>query len=586
MKESIKICAASPRLVLGDPAENAARMAEAARSAAANGTQLICFPKDSLTGASLGTLKSSKALLKAADRALGSLASAIEDLDITAVCGLPVMTESGLESYAAVIYRGKTLCVPEGPVQGFAPFDFMVRFGSRQEGSYAPLTLVLDASPSLAGDGLVTTKRLMELSFETGCIAYVNAGPWESTSSGVFGGKCVIADRGELLFQTESYERGGDSAVAITEIEKEFKVTELSREKREKLFKRLDGCALEFSERDPFLPADPAYVMPYCRDILRIQAAALAERMERARIDKAIVGVSGGSDSTLAMLAAAAALQLLGRAPTDLIAVTMPGFGTTGRTKGNALALMKELGADMREIPITDSVRQHFKDIGHSEEDRNSTYENAQARERTQILMDICGDVNGLVVGTGDMSESALGWCTYGGDHLAMYSVNCGLTKGLVKKTIETAALDLKCGEYMYPPAGDADALAEALLDVLDTPVSPELLPPDRRGNIAQVTEDKVGPYELHDFFLWELAGKGEDPADISARAKELFAGSYSPETVDKWLAVFVRRFFTQQFKRNCSPEGPQITRLSLSPRGAFEMPSDASSAAWTEALK
>ncbi len=583
MKESIKICAASPRLTLGDPAANAAAIAEAARSAAANGTQLICFPKDSLTGASLGSLRSSKALLRAADRALEKLASETEELDITIVCGLPVAAGSGAESCAAVIYRGKTLCVPEGPVQGLAPFDFMVRFGNSQEGCYAPLTLILDASPSLAGDGLATTRRLMELSAETGLIAYANAGPWESTTSGVFGGKCVIADRGELLFQTESYERGGDSAVAITTVEKDFRVTELCRAKREKLFRRLDACALEFSERDPFLPSDPAYVMPYCRDILRIQAAALAERMERAHIDKAVIGVSGGSDSTLAMLAAAAALQLLGRKPSDLIAVTMPGFGTTGRTKGNALALMRELGADMREIPIAESVRLHFRDIGHSEEERNATYENAQARERTQILMDICGDVNGLVVGTGDMSEAALGWCTYGGDHLAMYSVNCGLTKGLVKKTIETAALDLKCGEYMYPPAGDPELLSEALLDVLDTPVSPELLPPDRRGNIAQVTEDKVGPYELHDFFLWELAGKGERPADIAARAKELFAGTYDAETVDKWLSTFISRFFTQQFKRNCSPEGPQITRLSLSPRGAWEMPSDVSFAAWEE---
>lgn len=581
MKKTIKITAASPRLVLGDPAENAKRLAAAAKAAAENGTQLILFPKDCLSGSSLGSLKSSARLLRAAENALDDLCALTEELGAVIVAGFPMQTESGAESFSAVIYRGTSLCIKEGAVKGFAPFDFMVKSGSCQEGEYLPLTLIQDASPSLAGDGLAVSKALMELSKESGCIAYANSGSWESTTGGVYGGKCLIVNRGELLFQSESYVRGGSSAVALTEIDNSKEAVRLDRESSPKLFDRLDSCELEFSEKNPFLPADPAYIMPYCRDILRIQAVALAERMERAHIDKAVVGVSGGSDSTLALLASAAALQLLGKPSEDLIAVTMPGFGTTGRTKSNALSMMRELGAEIREIPIGPAVLQHFSDIGHDPEDRNASYENAQARERTQILMDICGDVNGLVVGTGDMSEAALGWCTYGGDHLAMYSVNCGLTKGLVKKTIETAALDMKCGEYMYPVAGDKEKLSEALLDVLDTPISPELLPPDESGEIAQVTEDKVGPYELHDYFLWNLAGLGKDPSDIYREAVRLFKDEYDGETVERWLNTFIRRFFTQQFKRNCSPEGPQITRMSLSPRGAWDMPSDVSFEAW-----
>ncbi|MBQ4033881.1 MAG: NAD(+) synthase, partial [Paludibacteraceae bacterium] len=266
----------------------------------------------------------------------------------------------------------------------------------------------------------------------------------------------------------------------------------------------------------------------------------------------------------------------------EVLAVTMPGFGTSSRTKGNAYAMMEALGCEIREIPIGPAVLQHFKDIGQDPDLHDVTYENAQARERTQILMDLANRDGGLVVGTGDMSEAALGWCTYNGDHMAMYSVNCSLTKGLVKGTIRAAAESLLDGTSRFSPDKDAKKLAACLLDVLDTPVSPELLPTDEKGQIAQITEDKVGPYELHDLFLFHTL-RGEDPDEILVLAEKAFAGSYDRETVAKWLKTFMRRFFSQQFKRNCSPEGPNLTGLSLSPRGDWDMPSDADGSLWQE---
>jgi NAD+ synthase (glutamine-hydrolysing) len=320
----------------------------------------------------------------------------------------------------------------------------------------------------------------------------------------------------------------------------------------------------------PFIPTDDAVRAERCEEILSIQAHALAERMRCIGSSRAVVGISGGLDSTLALLVTARAFDLLGLERAGITAITMPGFGTTDRTHNNAWQLTLALGATPREIPIGAAVRQHFADIDHDEAVRNAAYENAQARERTQILMDVANDNGGIVVGTGDLSELALGWATYNGDHMSMYAVNAAVPKTLIRYIVR----------YVADTCGN-DRETEVLLDVLDTPVSPELLPANEDGTIAQQTEDLVGPYELHDFFVYHLLRYGSRPRKIYRLACAAFAGTYDEATIARWLKVFCRRFFSQQFKRSCAPDGPAIGGVGLSPRGGLAMPSDASSALW-----
>ena len=321
------------------------------------------------------------------------------------------------------------------------------------------------------------------------------------------------------------------------------------------------------------MPADPEVLASRCEEILSIQTAALRTRLEHVGCKTAVLGISGGLDSTLALLVTVAAFDSLGKDRKDIIAVTMPGFGTSNRTHDNASDLMAALSVDAREIPIGPAVSQHFSDIGHDSENHNVTFENAQARERTQILMDIANDTDGLVVGTGDLSEIALGWCTYNGDHMANYSVNCDVPKTIMQAMVRWAAVN------RFPEA------RETLLDIVDTPISPELTPVDENGNIKQKTEDIVGPYELHDFFLYHLVRHARRPREIRALAVEAFAGKYDGATVDRWLRKFLWRFFSQQFKRSCSPEGPRVGSVCLSPRGAWAAPSDVSAALWVSDL-
>ena len=336
-------------------------------------------------------------------------------------------------------------------------------------------------------------------------------------------------------------------------------------------FRELSELELRrFVDPAPFVPDDEATRASRCEHILSIQAQGLATRMKKIHSTCAVVGLSGGLDSTLALLVTVRAFEKLGLDPKDIIAITMPCFGTTDRTYTNACTMAKETGATLREIDIKAAVRQHFADIGHDEADRNVTYENSQARERTQILMDVANDINGLVIGTGDLSELALGWATYNGDHMSMYGVNGSVPKTLVRHLVRT-----------YADTTENRSLAEALYDVLDTPVSPELLPPEENGEIAQKTEDLVGTYELHDFFIFQLLRYGYRPAKVYRLAKAAFAGRYDQETILKWLKNFYRRFFTQQFKRSCLPDGPKVGSVAVSPRGDLRMPSDASSALW-----
>lgn len=461
------------------------------------------------------------------------------------------------------------------------------------------------ASTDFAGKSAVRTNLVKDLSSRYQCAyVYASAGPSESTADTVFSGQCILAENGEVLKQTAGLNRG--SAMLLADVD--FETIRTRRAQEQNFDSGLDLCAappvcqtipleelrcltlsddlLSPPSRTPFVPEAPEEADAYCREIFALQATALAERLQRARVSTAVIGVSGGSDSTLALLAAGKAMEMNGQPSSNVLAVTMPGLGTTDRTLDNAERLMQALGCQVRRISIVDSVLQHFKDIGQDPRNTDVTYENAQARERTQILMDLANQVGGLVVGTGDLSEMALGWCTYNGDHMSMYGINAGIPKGLVRRVIATLAGDLGKDPGVLPVPGDARVLRETLEAVLDTPISPELLPPDAEGNILQQTEDQVGPYELHDFFLHHGIQNGARPERVLWLAEQAFRGTYELSEIRKWLAVFIRRFFSQQFKRNCSPDGPKLISMGLSPRVDWRMPSDALADSWLRWLQ
>lgn len=434
---------------------------------------------------------------------------------------------------------------------------------------------------------------------------YASSGVHESTTDLVFGGHCLIAESGTLLSESALYER--DSSITYGEIDYE-------RIKFDRTYgQNFEECTSAYSSRttyakvdlsplkvldakhddlirayskNPFVPDNPEVMDARCREIFNIQAAGLAKRLEHANSKKAVVGISGGLDSTLTLLVCAETFKLINKDPKDIIAITMPGFGTTGKTYNNALTIMQLLGSDVREIPIRDAVLQHFQDIGHEPENHDVTYENAQARERTQILMDVANKEQGLVVGTGDLSEIALGWSTYNGDHMSMYGVNASVPKTLVRYVIQWVMEHKLSGPKEDRSfSSDNALLKQTLQDILDTPISPELLPPDKEGKIAQKTEDTVGPYILHDFFMFYTIRYGMTPKKLLYIARQVFKEEYTEEFISKWLNVFYRRFFSQQFKRSCAPDGPKVGSVSLSPRGDWRMPSDADSALWLEEL-
>lgn len=431
---------------------------------------------------------------------------------------------------------------------------------------------------------------------------YTSSGVTESTTDVVFIGHSMAAENGIMLAENkECYSR--ESTVIYTEIDidkirfkrrHEHNFTKSGNAYCSTYFESIVMDTMRFAadaanltrnfSKTPFVPADDEEINSRCEDIFNIQGAGLAKRIDHSRSRKSVVGISGGLDSTLALLVTVYAHKLLGRSTEDIAAVTMPGFGTTGMTYNNALALMRLLGTDVREISISDSVLQHFKDVGQNKDLHDVTYENAQARERTQILMDIANMEGGLVVGTGDLSELALGWCTYNGDHMSMYGVNAGVPKTLVSFIIKWVIENrLQGPDEDQGFSSDNKKLAEILQAILDTPISPELLPPDENGEIVQKTEDKVGPYELHDFFIFHTLRAGMPPAKLFLIAKRAFKGVYDDAVINKWMNVFYGRFFSQQFKRSCLPDGPKVGSVSLSPRGDWRMPSDAEVAAWIE---
>ena len=623
----IKVAAAAPEIRLADPAYNAQVLAATARDAyEANGARIIAFPELCLTGATCGDLFYQSTLLTSAKNALAAYLELTSDLDMVSIVGLPVQMNGKLYDCAAVCNAGALLgvvpaqnpnsryfaklCDSAYAFDAFGDGMQVCNFGNNTIFSCssmpdlkigvcvgkgevddlcaagATLICCTDATPLLVDTIAKSNIKAQYLSTDNHCAyLYTNAGRGESTTDAVYGGQAIIAENGMILRNKNRMDFSTDYVIA--DIDVQLLVSERCKDS---CFTNKTGNR-EFAEIDiSLMPYDTEithrYVDPnplavpehHHATIMQLQAEGLRARIKAAHADTLVLGISGGLDSTLALLVAVDAVTSLGMTADKVIAITMPGFGTTARTKNNATILCEQLGVTFREIPIGDAVSVHFKDIGHDPAVRNVVYENSQARERTQILMDVANQYNGLVVGTGDLSESVLGWATYNGDHMSNYSVNCGIPKTLVRALVSYAARKQR-------ELGNI-ALADSLDDVVGTPVSPELLPADENGNIAQKTEDLVGPYELHDFFIYNALRYGFGPEKIYRLALCAFDGQFDEQTVKHWLRVFTRRFFTQQFKRSCMPDGVAVCSLSISPRGGLCMPSDAVVSAWMQEIE
>ncbi|WP_318708481.1 NAD(+) synthase [Candidatus Acetatifactor stercoripullorum] len=629
----IKTAAVTPKIRVADPAYNAQVILEKLEEAWEHGARIIVFPELCLTGYTCGDLFLQQKLLEEAKRQLLLIANATEGKDALVMVGLPLERDGRLYNVAAVLQDGAILgMVPKSNIPSYAEFYEGRHFsqGNAQvvsyylEGEEIPfgtnllfecmnlpgLTVGCEicedlwvASPPGTNHGLMGASVIVNLSASNETVGkgeyrellvrsasarlicgyiYASAGEGESTQDLVFGGHNLIAENGVILAQSKRFT--GETVYGDLDLQR------IAAERRRMgTFGKepdLSYVAVPFKlnimetklersfERMPFVPKDQAARNKRCEEILSIQAFGLKKRYEHTGLKTAVIGVSGGLDSTLALLITVRTFDMLGLDRRGITAVTMPCFGTTDRTYENACRLAKTLNTTLREVDIRDAVLIHFRDIGQDQKNHDITYENGQARERTQVLMDIANQQNGLVIGTGDMSELALGWATYNGDHMSMYGVNAGVPKTLVRHLVK----------YYADTCGD-EALAAVLLDVLDTPVSPELLPPVD-GVISQKTEDLVGPYELHDFFLYYMLRCGFPPAKVYRVAKKAFQGSYDNETILKWLKTFYRRFFGQQFKRSCLPDGPKVGSVALSPRGDLRMPSDASAQIWLKELE
>ena len=624
----IKVCAATPKIRVADPCYNVGEMLRLAEQANEAEVRVLVFPELCITGATCGDLFFSETLIAGARAAMERYVAKTRDYNMVSVVGLPLSVGASLYNCAAVCVGGRVLGLipkstpsadtadtryflfdsPNASVsiggkevylcreQIFACDDLpalriAVEIGSDLGAPIPPALLhaaagaTLVCNPSALCDCVGAAKtRLGMIGSVTArtktAYLYSGAGEGESTTDLVFGGHAVIAELGKTVEERAPY-----SAPSLLISEIDVGRVQSERRRAQADFEPTLYCEVPFSlslcetaltrkfDPHPFIPEDATLRAARCEEILTMQAAGLKQRTERAFAKKLVLGISGGLDSTLALLVMVRALDALGRPRRDIVAVTMPCFGTTARTKNNATVLCEELGVDFRTVDIFDAVNLHFRDIGHDPAVRDVTYENCQARERTQILMDIANDCGGMVIGTGDLSELALGWATYNGDHMSMYAVNAAIPKTLVRHLVAHAA-------DRYAEEGQKK-LAAALRDVLGTPVSPELLPADESGEIAQKTEDLVGPYELHDFYLYHMLRYGASPAKLYRLARAALGGVYDDETLKKWLKIFVRRFFTQQFKRSCMPDGPKIGSIGVSPRGDWRMPSDASSALW-----
>ena len=629
-----RFAAVVPKLRVADVEFNVEELLRCYRLAEQEHADAVVFPELCVTGYTCGDLFFQERLLVAAEQAALRFAHETAGCRAVAVIGLPLRANEALYNVAAVVADGR-ICgiVPKSVLPNYREFYEKRHFHSGRglcggtvclSGEEIPFgtDLLFDCGgpfrfgveicedlwcvlpPSLhlalggaraifnlsAGNELASKaayRRELVKQQSARCLAaYVlaGAGVHESTTDLVFGGHALIAENGRLAAENTRFERVSNLVYADVDLERigaarlsessfNDNVLPESVKFRTIVLPEAAGspdCRYAKIARRPFVPEEAADRRERCREIFDIQCAGLAKRVEHTQAKTMVIGVSGGLDSTLALLVAAECCKLLNRPASEIIAYTMPGFGTTGRTYNNAVKLCKLLGTTLREVDIKAACLQHFHDIGHDPAVHDTAYENVQARERTQILMDVANKSGGMVIGTGDLSEIALGWSTYNGDHMSMYAVNCSIPKTLIRFLIETTA------ERSEPE------LAAVLRDVIDTPVSPELLPADGTGAISQKTEELIGPYELHDFFLYHFIKYGAEPEKIRFLAETAFAGVYTPEVIERWLATFLRRFFRQQFKRSCIPDGPKVGTIALSPRGDWRMPSDASDAVWS----
>lgn len=617
----IRIAAVTPSGKVADLSYNCDAAIAAARKAAEDGARVLTLPALTLTGACLGDLYFSEALIAAAEAALSRFAKETEALPLLSVVGLPVRAEGRLYNAAAVVLGGRILgVVPKaqtargdalsedrifsawsGATRSLSLCGTEVPFGTsllftcdtlpalriavcmdgaaHYEGG-ATLLCAPTAEPATAGSLALRRTRMAAASPDR-ILVSANAGAGESGTDLIFAAHSLIAFGGRIITESAPF---ADGALLCREVDASLAQSRLSgaryaysEETQVRFSLPLEETRITHPPRRlAFLPEGEAARCERFAEILEIQTRGLAARFERAYAKSGVIGVSGGLDSTLALLVAVRAADRIGMDRKQIVAITMPGFGTTERTKGNAEKLCEALGVTLRTVNITDAVRVHFSDIGHDENDHNVVYENAQARERTQILMDVANAESGLVIGTGDLSELALGFATYNGDHMSMYAPNAAVPKTLMRHLVSYLA------DEAEKKGGKEEA--EILRDVLATPVSPELLPP-KDGEIVQCTESIVGPYELHDYFLYHLVRNRFSPDKILRLAAESFKGTYDKETIKGYLKIFLRRFFSQQFKRSCLPDGPKIGSVTLSPRGGFIMPSDASAALWLKAL-
>lgn len=637
----IRVAAAIPDVKVADCKYNMGRMIYLVNEALKNDVQIVVFPELSITAYTCADLFQQELLLHHAEEQLNELISVTCNTSIIIIAGMPVKADNQLFNCAVVLQGGKVLAaIPKSYIPNHSEFyekrwfasaanalsdavtlcsqhvpfgtNILVRHGRLCFGieicedlwvpvppssfhcmQGANVIFNLSASNEVIGKHKYRQELIKQQSAR--CIAgyvYVSAGVGESTTDVVFSGHAVIAENGSIVAESKRFEQQDQLIVSEIDVERlvadRQKSTSFMGLANTEIVKNKDYLILDCTLKNidlnilhrmvepyPFVPHGDVERNQRCEEIFSIQVAGLAKRLSHTGSKRAVIGISGGLDSTLALLVTAKTFDKLGLPRKNILGVTMPGFGTTGRTYNNAIALMKSLGITIQEINIKDACLQHFKDIGHHPDIHDVTYENTQARERTQILMDLANKEKGLVIGTGDLSELALGWATYNGDHMSMYAVNSGIPKTLVRFLVKWVAENLVKAESK-----------DTLTDILDTPVSPELLPANDKGEINQKTEDIVGPYELHDFFLYQIVRFGFPPRKVLFLAELAFKDKFSKKTILQWLKVFYRRFFTQQFKRSCLPDGPKVGSINLSPRGDWRMPSDASYRLWIDELE
>lgn len=634
----VRVAAAIPELKVANCDYNAGEIIKAVKMAESQGAQFVVFPELSITSYTCADLFMQTTLQNKALSCLEVIISETASMDCVIILGMPLTLDSRMYNCAVVIKSGSILgVVPKCYIPNYSefyearwfssgldklagtinllgntvPFGIDILFeasnmnglcfgieicedlwvpippSSNQALSGATLLFNLSASNDIVGKHEYREELIkMQSAKCSAAYIYVSSGPNESTTDLVFGGHALICEYGSLLAQTERFSFEEKMIISDIDIERlvneRFKNSGFKQKTSDADFRKIPFCVKE-PERSkllrgidphPFVPSDPNARSKRCEEIFNIQTSGLGKRLRHTGLNKCVIGISGGLDSTLALLVIAKTYDRLGLDRKNIHAVTMPGFGTSSNTLSNSLELMRLMNVTTHRIDIKDACLKHFEDIGHDPSNYDVTYENVQARERTQILMDMANKIGGLVIGTGDLSELALGWATYNGDHMSMYAVNSGVPKTLVKYLVQW------CADYVFD-----NETRDVLLGVLDTPISPELLPTDKEGCIQQKTEDIVGPYELHDFFLYHLVRYGAEPDKIYRLAKQAFEETYQDDTIKKWLETFLKRFFSQQFKRSCLPDGPKVGSISLSPRGDWRMPSDADVGIWLKKL-